>query len=130
MMEEWQVGLLAFVAMTILATLLGKKGPRKTHDVDCKFRTGSTYHGDLDQSRWSDGRERVEMNLRKLPDDYSGPVRMLQNGQHVADFEAKTGTIRFNWKGEADGDSPLFEVGDEIVLELGPHQLTGIVKKD
>ena len=130
MMEHWHIGLLAFVVMVIMATVLERRGPRKIHDIDCKFRTGTVYHGDLDQSRWSDGRERVEMNLRNLPGEYSGPVRMIQNGQYVADFESASGTIRFNWKGEADGNNPLFEIGDEIVLELGPHRLTGVVKKD
>ena len=41
-MEDWMIMLLAFVAMTILATVLEKRGPRRTHDVDCKFRTALT----------------------------------------------------------------------------------------
>ncbi len=105
-------------------------GVRKIHDVECKFRSGSTYHGDLDQSRWSDGQERIEMNLRNLPGQYTGAVRMLKNGQHVADFDAANGQIRFAWKGQSDADTPRFEIGDEVRLELGGQTLTGIVEAD
>lgn len=130
MIEEWMIFPLVFLIMVVVATLRGKKAPRKTHDIECKFRSGATYHGDLDQVRWADDRERVEMNLRKLPEDYSGPVRMLQNGQHVADFEAESGRIDFDWKGQVGAGTPLFEIGDEIVLELGVHRLVGAVEAD
>ncbi len=105
-------------------------GVRKIHDVECKFRSGTTYHGDLDQSRWSDGQERLEMNLRKLPGSYSGPVRMFHKGHYVADFDATNGRIDFAWKGQADADNPRFEIGDEVRLEFGGHSLSGIVQAD
>ena len=105
-------------------------GVLKTHDVECKFRSEAGYHGDLDQSRWSDGQERFQLNLRKLPDAYSGPLRLLLKGEHVADFEARSGRVDFAWKGMADGDNPKFEIGDEITLEFGGQTLTGIVEPD
>ena len=130
MIEEWMIMPLAFVALVIWVVIFGKRLAPKTHDVECKFRTGSVYHGDLDQVRRADGTEEFEMPLYKLQDDYTGPVRMLKNGQHVADFEAESGEIDFEWEGEFDANTPLFEVGDEVVLELGPHRLAGVVEPD
>lgn len=105
-------------------------GVRKIHDVECKFRSGAIYHGDLDQSGWSDGQERVEMNLRKLPGDYTGPVQMLHNGQHVADFEASNGLINFAWKGHSSADYPVFNIGDTVQLKIGLRTIEGIVEAD
>lgn len=112
------------------SVVVTKAGVLKTHDVECKFRTGALYHGDLDQSQWSDGQERFSINLRKLPDAYSGQVSMLHKGAHVADLEAANGRIDFSWKGQAGADKPKFEIGDEVRLEFGGHVLTGIVEPD
>lgn len=138
MLGAFVVILLGFVIVIIaLAKMKGSAsmvvtgpGVRKIHDVECKFRTGAQYHGDLDQSRWSDGQERFSINLRKLPGAYSGPVSMLHNGAHVADLEAKYGKLDFGWKGMADTDNPKFAIGDEVRLEFGGHVLRGIVEAD
>lgn len=131
--------ILILVGIVVILAITGKGGPnmvitgpgvRKIHDVECKFRSDGVYHGDLDQSRWSDGQERMEMNLSRLPGAYTGTVRMMHNGQHVADFDCVNGRIKFAWKGQADADNPLFEIGDEVVLELGSQRLTGIVEAD
>ncbi|MFN2098785.1 hypothetical protein [Altererythrobacter sp. MF3-039] len=137
------LGIIVLIILGVVAVILIKAkssnsssvvvtgpGVRKIHDVECKFRTGSTYHGDLDQSRWSDGQERLEMNLRRLPGAYSGPVRMFYRGQHLADLDAKGGRIDFAWKGRSDEGNPKFEIGEEIRLEFGGQSLTGIVEAD
>ena len=131
--------ILILVGIVVVMALVGKgsssivvtgAGVRKIHDVECKFRSGATYHGDLDQGRWSDGQERVEMNLRKLPGDYTGAVQMLHNGRHVADFEAKNGRIDFAWKGQSSADYPVFNIGDTVQLKMGFRSIEGIVEAD
>ena len=105
-------------------------GVLKTHDVECKFRSGGAYLGQLSQSRWSDGQERFTLNLRNLPERHSGTVAMHYKGGHVADFEAKSGKIAFAAKGMVDDGKPQFDIGEEVRLEFGGHTLSGIVEPD
>ncbi|MBX7539618.1 hypothetical protein [Qipengyuania sphaerica] len=112
------------------SVIITEPGVLKTHDVECKFRSEAGYHGDLDQSRWSDGQERFSLNLRRLPGRYSGPVRLLYKGAHVADFEAKFGKVAFGAKGMVNDGKPQFDIGEEVRLEFGEQVLTGTVEPD
>ncbi len=105
-------------------------GVLQAHDVECKFRSSSGYLGKLSQSRWSDGQERISLNLSKLPGRYSGPVGLFYKGAHIGDFDAKYGKVAFVAKGMADDGKPQFEIGEEVRLEFGGQSLTGIVEPD
>ena len=139
------MGLDAIIGLIVLAAILvlGLKskfvnspnvvvtgaGVRKTHNVECRFRNGTSRHGKLGQDRWSDGQERFSLVLRDLPAG-EDPVLLFRGNEKVSEFERSGTKLEFRWKGISSDTIPQFEIGEELRIETGGTVLSGIVEAD
>ena len=116
------------IAQSPSAVVVGP-GVIKTHNIECRFRDGSTRHGKLGQDRWSDGQERFSLVLRGLPAG-NEPVKLYRGDKLVSKFERSSGKLEFRWKGMSNDEIPRFEIGESLRVEVGGLELTGIVEAD
>ncbi len=116
------------------STVMTAPGVLKIHNAEAKFRSTSndrrSPYGKLSQDRWSDGQERFSLTLRNLPDTHGGKVRLLSEGNLVAEFDVSGSTLKFQWKGYSSEDIPLIAIGACVTIEAGSTVLNAIVEAD
>ncbi|MCK0127601.1 hypothetical protein [Erythrobacter sp. F6033] len=115
-------------------TVITAPGALKIHNVEAKFRSASNErrspYGKLSQDRWNDGQERFSLTLRNLPNSHGGKVRLLTEGNLVAEFDVSGSTLKFQWKGYSSENIPLIAIGDRVTIEAGSTVLSAIVEAD
>ncbi len=115
-------------------TVMTAPGVLKIHNVEAKFRgvpnDRRSPYGKLSQDRWSDGQERFNLTLHNLPENHGGKVRLLCEGNLVAEFDVSGATLKFQWKGYSSEDIPLIAIGERVEVEVGSTVLSAIVAAD
>lgn len=125
-------GLFARFREPLISQLFSGRRVELEHDVEAKLTLLDSPHepvGRLWESRWSNGLGSFRLKLNTVPQGHDGTARMYCDGVLVAGVDFTGHRLDYKWVGKRTEETPSFEPGQQVKIQVGRMIVGGTVAR-